>query len=958
MAIETQKRIEQINESLSWIKKYRQDQYERLFMPLVECRKTLKKIAAAEDNNPGIAAFGKSQVGKSYLISCLLQDNGKPFEVMADGKPYNFVFSINPPSEEGGGRESTGVVSRFSSFKRNPKAYSSKFPVLVKTFSLSDIILILSDSYFNDFADYEDPRENEFNALCDDLVSKYSEKKSISNPVITADDILYMKEYFSKHINNAQSIKNTAFFNQLALLIDKIPFADYGDIFSILWKRNENLTRLYRILYETLNLFGFAPYIYLPIESVLHKGVRENTIMSVQCLKTLFDATTDFCSDAYVMEDGNLVKKATALPKSRLCAICSEVVFKVEEAFFNSTGEYDLSGVGDDVRSRINHNRIQMSMLRDNDLLDFPGARSREQEKQEKLCENTVLLNCFLRGKVAFLFNKYNEEMGINILLYCHHNKDNDVTGLYKLLEEWVNLYVGKSPEERRLKLEMTKVSPLFYIGTMFNLDMSIGVGAEVSEQAIDQRWVGRFDTVMNKQCFHRDTVSWMRNWTSQGEDFQNSYMLRDFKFSGPKSSRLYEGFSETHRETKMLMDENYYNMMRKTFINSPYVKQYFADPSLSWDVAASINNDGSLYIIERLAEVASRMESAREAQFNDMSVQVINKVRSIMRDFYVTDDTAELLDENIRKANGIFRDLEFTCQSRPEYFGHLLQALQMTEASCFKEVHHLIPLLNATVNDSDAIKDYELIRSRCNCFKDCKSEGAKWQRLVDAYRFSDQAEAAEYLQQRGIDSMKLFQGEVVRKKNSSVIAHELLTIWEDKITGVQFMNEFSGPGMVDGIPLSNLVNCLVQTARSLDLQGRVEKEIDDYVDVLNTAAINEGLVSDMIATVISDFVINFGYGYLSSEQIQTSMRVSHEQHLPCFDWTERDRPESYDEDGITKVFNEILSAEGNFTPAYKANFYSWLEYMYVAFVANLNVPEYDRDANNHLKAVLDELAS
>ena len=956
MATDTQKRIDQINESLAWIYKYRPDHFDQRFLQLVECRKVLKKIAAAEVNNPGIAAFGKSQVGKSYLISCLLQDNGKPFLVRAGDKVYNFVFNINPPSEEGGGRESTGVVSRFSSFKRNPDAYHPDFPVLVKTFTIVDIVIILADSYFNDFANYTSLSESEINALSDKLAAEYSSKKPLPHPIVSADEILYMKDYFSRHINNAQAFNNSSFFNQLALLIERIPPAEYVDIFSNLWNRDSNLTRLYGVLYDTLNLFGFAPYIYLPIEAVLHNGVRENTIMSVQCLKKLFDNSTDCTSDVYTMEGGGLVKRASNLPKSVICAICSEVVFKVEDSFFRSTGHYDMTGIGDDVRSRINHEQVQMTMLRDNDLLDFPGARSREQEDVGKLSENSVLLNCFLRGKVAYLFNKYNEEMGINILLYCHHNKDNDVTGLYKLLEEWVNIYVGRTPEERLKKLEMTKVSPLFYIGTMFNLDMSLGVGSEKTEQAIDQRWVGRFDTVMNKQCFHRDTVSWMRNWTHPGEDFKNSYMLRDFKFSGPKSG-LYEGFEETNRETGMLMDDQYYQMMRQTFIHSPFVKQFFSDPPLSWDVAATMNNDGSLYIIEQLGQVASRMESAREAQFKEMTQQMLQRVRLIMKEYYTPDDTAELLAENIRKANGVFREMEFSCQNRPDYFGHLLQALQLTESTCFKAVHQLIPRLSATVNDTDSIQDYELIRRRCDGFKGCDSTQEKWQRLISAYHFIDQNDASEYLKSRKIDIQRLFQGSPVRRKNSAVIAHEILQLWEEKITGVQFMNQFSGPGQMDGIALTNLVNCLVQTADTLHLSDRVEKEIADYADVMNTSSINQELISDMIATAISDFVINFGYGYLTPDQVQTSMRVSREEHLPCFDWTQRERKETYDEEEITSLFNDILTSEGHFTPAYMANLYNWLEYMYVAFVANLDVPKKDdREANEQLKVMLEKL--
>ena len=442
------KQISVINDALAWIKKNKPEHYEQRFMQLVECRKELKKIRDAEENNPGIAAFGKSQVGKSYLISCLLQDNGKPFMVKAGQETYNFVFDINPPSEEGGGCESTGVVSRFSSFKRHPGAYNQDLPVLVNTFSLTDIIIILADSYFNDFDNYTTMSEKEIDKLCEQLTATYAGNQPMSNPVISADEILYMRDYFTKHINNAQAFNNSSFFNKLALLIDKIPSAEYGAIFANLWHQNTNITRLYNCMYDILKAFDFADYIYLPIESVLHKGVRENTIMSVQCLTQLFETNqSEYLTDAYVKkEDGTFEKRAGNMAKSAICAICSEVVFKIEDSFLSSKSRYDFSHISTDVAPRLNHNDIEMQMLRDNDLLDFPGARSREHEDVET-CKDSTLLNCFLRGKVAYLFNKYNEEMGINILLYCHHNKDNDVTELYKLLEEWVHNYVGPTPE-------------------------------------------------------------------------------------------------------------------------------------------------------------------------------------------------------------------------------------------------------------------------------------------------------------------------------------------------------------------------------------------------------------------------------------------------------------------------------------------------------------------------------
>ena len=55
-------------------------------------------------------------------------------------------------------------------------------------------------------------------------------------------------------------------------------------------------------------------------------------------------------------------------------------------------------------------------------------------------------------------------------------------------------------------------------------------------------------------------------------------------------------------------------------------------------------------------------------------------------------------------------------------------------------------------------------------------------------------------------------------------------------------------------------------------------------------------------------------------------------------------------------MFNEILTYEGRYTPSFINNYNNWIEYMYVALIAYLQVPEYDHEANAELKTILDEL--
>ena len=89
-----------------------------------------------------------------------------------------------------------------------------------------------------------------------------------------------------------------------------------------------------------------------------------------------------------------------------------------------------------------------MSLLKENDLLDFPGARSRKKELLCTLEDDIILINVLLRGKVAYLFNKYNESKLINILLYCHHGEKNEVTDVPHMLNEWIRNYVGDTIEK------------------------------------------------------------------------------------------------------------------------------------------------------------------------------------------------------------------------------------------------------------------------------------------------------------------------------------------------------------------------------------------------------------------------------------------------------------------------------------------------------------------------------
>ena len=973
--LDTQTQIGSINKSLQWFKKYNPEVYEQKFDELVGLRCKLRKIIEAQKEKPSIAAFGESQKGKSYLIGNLLQKQKSPFMVKDEkGEMVNFVDRVNPIGDN---KEATGVVTRFTPFNQEGylDRYHPEHPVIVKLFNVASIATILCDSYYWDLLDTQYYSDEDIKTVADQIYEKYSDMPELSQNILVEDDILDIRNYLKTYVKTAHGLLRSGYFEKLALVIRRVPQSEWASVLKYLWHENKSITDLFQRLVDALRVLGFAHEVYADFDAVMHLGDNKNTIMSVDCLNGLDDTTWSLKTNVYVKKEGNM-KLVPDFLKCELCAICAETIFKIDPDYLNDEDEYgfedeycDEPGQMPLQTKRKLKGKVKKDLLIDTDLLDFPGARNRLAVMEDSL--NMVdkkgvsnLVKMLLRGKVAYLFNSYNESRIINILLFCQENSNINVTKMWMMINDWVEKYVGSNARQRKQTISRCGgVSPLFIIGTKFNIDMIEKNNEDGdSDNALDGRWTGRFKKILYEEGLNADYVNWFKNWDAEGSTFKNIYLLRDYKYSGcnGKGNNLYDGFNENDsnsKETRLCLSGPFYNSLRSTFINNADVQMFFEDPALAWDVAATKNNDGALFIIDKLTVVAKNMNETRKEQFSQEMEKIREDVVAIMKQYLVTDDKDELLEENIGKADEIFCDMDFTCQTSPDYFGHLLQALQLSETESFKILHDLIPRITTIIFNGQQFKQYQLIRERCRNFEGCETEDAKWMRLTEAYpRLSDKEKATRFLEERDIDYKKLFAGPMLRRRNSTVIANSLIERWQNGINEVTFKNKFSGHGKLAERTMSMLVDCLVNTAKNVKLAEKIENDIAQYTDVLNVANIKQELVADIVATSISDFVMNFGYQNLTPDQIESAKRIAADRRLNCFKSIEQKRQENYDEEAITKLLDDILSDENEFPPSFMTYYNNWIEYMYVAFIAHLEIRDYNHEANNRLKAILDEL--
>ncbi len=962
--------INNINDAIEWIRINRPDHFEQRFLQLVGERCRLRKIAATEAENPAIAAYGESQKGKSYVITNLLSDNGAPFTVKAPDREYDFVKEINPITNN---VEATGVVTRFTTFGADKGRYNPAYPVLVKLLKVSELATILCDGYHSDITDYQSYSDTEIEQIALDIYERYSKMPELPGAPIVEDDVVDMKDYLRRCAGSAtQALLRSPYFDKLALVVRRIPASDCAEVLAPLWHRNATLTRLFTRLSNALARLSYASEVYLPIEAVLNTRL---TLMSVQRINELGNTdktTADHFTDVVIREAGGKESVVKDFDKSEISALCAEAVYKVEDRFLDSTVSYDMTMIDAEVGRRIDTTPFKKDILRHTDLLDFPGARARNQLKEENLDKTDAKssmsndANVYLRGKVAYLFNRYSDWGLINMLLFCHDNAQRNDDTLYITIENWVKQYVGDNPRSRQRTIELAGgVSPFFLVATKFNIDMAMGDtnpdDVTNSRTAIDQRWSDRFNVVLYKEVIHGQDADWFKNWVSEGETFKNTYLLRDYKYSGDtgKGNNLYNGFAATGRETEIAIPRSYYDRLKLSFVESPHVRKFFADPEAAWDSSATMNNDGALYLFRNLAKAALCMRNTRAELTAATLSQIATSVVEILKDYHHDDDAAKQLVSDMNRACAIRRELLFACNADNYFFGRLIQNLQTTEKRVYNCLYNVLNStdLNADVNSFD---NYELIRKdvgrrldRCSSDND---NAQKWECLMIAWGMPDRKSVEEYLNNRGVKADLLFSGNFKRRSNSVIIADKVFESWMEVVKSPQSLAKVTEGGNFDPIEMSTLIDNMRNTAIKLNLPQRLENAIAEFVNVMNVASVNVAPVADIMASIINDFVSDLGYRYRSAEELSAAERIIDENPMRFdpLEYISRTPSVPEGEEELTALFNRIYANPDAVTPAFEHNYYRWIEYMIVSFLLKGRIIDYDVAANRRLGEILD----
>ena len=492
-------------------------------------------------------------------------------------------------------------------------------------------------------------------------------------------------------------------------------------------------------------------------------------------------------------EDKKIVK---GFSKSVLSSIAAEVVFQIPKETIAEELIYNTEGILDDgnrqrLLSKGWNKKVSKEFLNTVDIFDFPGARAalELQEEQIKIELNNKMM---LRGKVRYLFNKYSDERLINVLMLCHDHMQNGPTVMPGLVEQWIKQNMGASVRERTAFLDKSIVSPLFMIATKFNMDMSHSVQSGGDDQ-IEKRWEDRYQKVLYEQVLQADSLSWFKNWTERG-GFKNTYLLRDYKWSGINGNRLFEGFETSGVETKEI-DTTFHQQLRQSFVTSPYVNTFFEDPELAWDAAATMNNDGATRIIENLGIVAANAKESRLYKYISEVKGLHAQTLQLMVEYYHDENDENVLQKAISRSGAIVAEFDVVCGKDNYFFGRMIQNLQVSENYVFDFYYN--QLNNTKMIVERDMKEYDLILSRCHGrISASNSYEDNLEILRQEYHYPTVLDCKEFFENvKGISLEKLFECNFKQKSNSEQLAEGIIAKWIEDVKAQKNLKFYEAEG-------------------------------------------------------------------------------------------------------------------------------------------------------------------
>jgi hypothetical protein len=590
------------------------------------------------------AVYGPSQVGKSLFVGQLLRPHSDSYSPLGrdeqSGEPayYRHLSFDNDLNPQSGSNEATALVTRFTTKDRIADSVAPEYPVMVKALTRMEWLCVLARGFHGECVTPEQSwQQSTLEELFEQLGCEYGGQEVDRKwRMDILDTFSYMRNVDRRGFAAREAILNG--------LLSRYPLREEGYIAAaaaLFWGNWKSLTGLFM----RINAFLARIALDNPDPAIFTHWAGVRFLLDSQRQK-VHERPTSKCFTRVEWADFHLVQRGNYYvleyrPGSRNGGLDQETI---------QAGMLEL--VIPILPHRLNDD--WQKVIAQMDFLDIPGMRAGRQgpEEGKRASADTLdeQMEIVKRGKVAYLFERYTEELQIQTLLLLLRGGNLEVQASMKAnVDRWGHARYGQKTWPQRVRDTL----PALFVG-MTGIDEEF----RNREEGVINR--GLYDTRLGQLVDVLGSV--MTDFGAREQAFTNVYPIR------------YPGTWDTDAAQRKGEEQKWLRAGR-AFLESDMVKRFVQSPHQRWE-AAQRDDDGGLSLISAGIRTVTKADDKQE-QLHREIVEVENRLLQLAR-AWIVDPDANIDREKRIKAAG--RVLEWLMEHEDMVY-HRVYALRQSLA-------------------------------------------------------------------------------------------------------------------------------------------------------------------------------------------------------------------------------------------------------------------------------------
>ncbi|MGD0516131.1 MAG: virulence factor SrfC family protein [Thermoguttaceae bacterium] len=606
------------------------------------------------------AAYGASQVGKSLFMGQVLRPQSESHcpiggdETLGEPAYYKDLSFNNDLNPQCGANEATALVTRFTTKDRMGTGVPPDYPVMVRALTRVEWLRVLARGFYNECKVPDKTwQQGELEELFDNLHRRCAgEQVDRKWRMDLLDAFSYMRNVDQRGFQAKEAIING--------LLSRYALTDEGYLAAaaaLFWDNWESLTNVFVRVNNFLQRITVAdrdPVIFAHWATVRFLLDSQHTKVHERSTSKLWNRVA--------WSDVHLVQKDK----------CFVLEYRPGSGQGNEDQETIQAGMLELAVPVLPHRLSDdwRKVIEQMDFLDVPGMKvgfggggGKKRTGADTLEEQMEIVK---RGKVAYLFERYTDELQIQTLLLLLRGGGLEVKSQMKYhVEKWGRSRYGEKNWPQKIREEA------LFIG-MTGIDDEFQNHDNYAEK-------GLYDNRM-KQLL--DTLgSVMNNFGGHGKALTNVYPIR------------YPGTWDANAEKRDVLGPDKWNHARKAFLESEKVRQYVHEPERRWDTAMRDDDGGQSLISAGFRAFATA--EGKQNQLQNEIAEVQNRLMQLSSGWVVSSDVNADREKRIAAAKKV------------------LDWLQSDESLIYNRVHALQDSLCVADGDEWQVSDCMEMQSR-----------------------------------------------------------------------------------------------------------------------------------------------------------------------------------------------------------------------------------------------------